>query len=309
MTSSPVTVRDVKYLQGVAMVSVGALCLSTSGIVLRHMEAADGWQILFYRSLAYVATVLAFLTIRHGSGVGRSFMRIGRGGLLIVVTLGLGFIGYVFALLMTSVANAMFVISTAPFFAALLAWIVLGERVTPATRLAIVAAMAGVGIMFAGGYAGGRLLGSLVALVPPITFAVMVVVIRRSPAVDMIPAICLAGLVSAAISALMVERFAIPVDDLLRCLYLGTFQAGAGFILVSLGARYVPAAGVALFNLTEVVLNPIWVWIGVNEVPELWTLVGGSVVLASVAAHAGAGVRRQGRSDGGGGTPTVRPRR
>ena len=128
--------------------------------------------------------------------------------------------------------------------------------------------------MMVNGIQGGRLLGNLVALGPPVSFAIMLVTLRRAGDRDMIPAICLAGFVGAALGFVMADSLILSRHDLALCLFLGVVQYTGGFVLITLGARYLPAAEVALLSLAETVLAPIWVWLGVGEVPTLLTLVG-----------------------------------
>lgn len=272
------------------MVLAGGVCLSLGGLLLRYIEDAGGWQILFYRSLAFVATVLVLIVARHRARTARAFLEVGWSGVLVALSLGFGFTFYVFAILMTTVANVVFTNSSGPLFAALLGWMFLGERVRPATWLAIVLALAGIGLMFADGLATGSYLGNIVALGVPLSFATMVVFIRRGRNVDMLPAICLAGVISAAVSAAMADSLAISVHDLVLSILLGAVQVGGGFILITLGTRYVPAAEVALYAFSETIFAPIWVWLAIGETPNPLALLGGVIVFASVAGRVIAGV-------------------
>jgi drug/metabolite transporter (DMT)-like permease len=286
--------RDPKYPLGVAMVMTAGVCLSFGGLIVRHIEAADGWQILFYRSIAFAATVLAFLLVRYRGRVVRPFAKIGWNGVLAALCLAAGSASYVFALLLTTVANAVFIVSASPFFAAILGWLVLGERVHGTTWLAIAAAIAGIGLMFIDGLTAGRWLGNLVALTAPVSFAVMIVIMRRTKSVDMMPATCLAGVIMAGVGLLMVDSLAIPERDLALALTMGFGQLGIAVILITLGARHVPAAEVALLSLTEAAFAPVWVWLVVDEVPNALALAGGTIVLTAVVAQALGGVRRKG---------------
>ena len=276
---------------GAALALGGGALLSLAGITLRHMEAAGGWQILFYRSLTFFVVVAAYLALRYRSRVVSSFVRVGKPGVVVALSLGLGSACYVFALLLTTVANALFIISAAPFMTAILGWLWLRERVTPITWAAMTFALAGIALMVVNGVQSGRLLGNVVALGAPVSFAVMLVALRSAGDRDMIPAICLAGVVSAGLGLAMMDSLAISRHDLLLCLFLGVVQYTGGFVLLALGARYLPAAEVALLALSEIVLAPIWVWIGVGEVPALATLVGGGIVLSAVIAQSAMGMR------------------
>ncbi|MFQ5544461.1 MAG: DMT family transporter [Acidiferrobacterales bacterium] len=293
MTRTQVVEKDSSYPRGVLMVLCAGICLSTGGLIIRHIETADGWQIMFYRATSFVVTLLIFLAVRYRGRVVQPFKSIGVNGLLVAMFLGLGSICYLFAILLTTVANAMFIISAAPFFTAAAAWLLLGERVRTVTWCFMTAALAGIGLMFVDGFVTGRWLGNVLALGVVASFVGMLVVIRRSKAIDMVPATCLGGVVAGIISVFMVDTFWISRQDLILCILLGSAQFGAGFILITMGTRLVPAAEVALLALTETVLAPIWVWLVINEIPSVLTMLGGAVVLSAVVSQAVLGIRME----------------
>ena len=270
------------YRRGILQLVASGFFLSTSGIALRIIEQADGWQILFYRSLALSVTILLILVFQKGSRVFDEFRGLEWNDCLLAVFLGTGFVAYVFALLYNTVANALFIFSCAPFVAGFLGWILLGERVATRTWFAIGAAMAGLTVMVGSELAVSRYLGTLIALWIPIAYAASIIVIRSSKRENMLAALCLAGLVSGGLSAIFVTDYALTLQDLIISLYLGVFQAGVGFTLVVLGSRYVPAAQVGLLAMVEPVLAPIWVWMGVGEVPGLATIVGGAIIFLAI---------------------------
>jgi drug/metabolite transporter (DMT)-like permease len=278
--------QDAKYPLGVAMVLVAGVCLSFGGLILRHVESADIWLMVFYRSLTFSGTLFLFLLVVYRGRVVRPFLAIGREGVVVALSLGAGAICYLLAIDLTTVANVVFILGSGPLWTALLGRLVLGERVRPVTWAAMAAALCGITLMVAEGLGSGRLAGNVIALGAAVSFAVMVVAIRRVKSVDMVPASCLGGLVGAAAAATMIGGFGISGHDLVLALLLGSVQLGAGFLLITLGTRRVPAAEVPLLALTEVVLAPIWVWFWVNEVPSRMTLLGGAVVLAAVVGQA-----------------------
>jgi len=289
--ASALRIRNRRHATGVALVLTGGLLLSLAGITLRLMESASGWQVLFYRALSFCVVIFLFLVFRYRLRVFRAFVQVGKPGLIVALSLGLGSVCYLFSLLLTTVANALFVVSSGPFMTAVLGWIVLRERVRPVTWITMTFALAGVAIMVFNGIQSGRLLGNIVALGAAATFAIMLVTLRRTGDRDMLPAICLAGLVGVVVGFAMSDTLLVSRHDLALCLFLGVVQYAGGFVLIALGARYIPAAEAALLVLVEVVLAPIWVWIGVGEVPTLLTLVGGGIVLLAVVAQSVAGLR------------------
>jgi len=256
--------------------------LSTAGIALRLVELADGWQILFYRSFALSVTILLILVFQKRSRFLDEFRGLGWNDCLLAVFLGTGSVAYVFALLYNTVANALFIFSCAPFLTAFLGWILLGERVATRTWFAIGVAMAGLAVMVVSELAVSHYLGTLLALWIPIAYAASIIAVRRSKRDNMLVALCLAGLVAGGLSAFFVTDFSLTSRDLIISLYLGVFQFGVGFTLVVLGSRYVPAAQVGLLALVEPVLAPVWVWMGVGEVPGLATIVGGTIILLAI---------------------------
>lgn len=273
------------------MIVAGAVCLSSAGIILRNVEAATGWQILFYRGIAFVATVLCVIAVRNHGQIVRPFLDIGRNGVLVAMFFAVGSVCYVFAMMLTTIANATFIIGASPVFVAAAAWLVLGERLSRVALLALIAALVGVVLMFMDGYAGGRMLGNIIALGVVAGFTGMLVVLRQSKSTDMLPATCLGGAMMWLVAAFMADSFAISSHDLLLSLLLGSVQFGVGFSLITLGTRYVPAAEVALLTLVESVLAPIWVWIWVNEVPSSLSLVASSVIFVALVVLGGTGIR------------------
>ena len=280
------------YRRGIFQLVASGFFLSTSGIALRIIEQADGWQILFYRSLALSVTILLILVFQKGSRFFDEFRGLGWNDCLLAVFLGTGFVAYVFALLYNTVANALFIFSCAPFVAGFLGWILLGERVATRTWFAIGVAMAGLAVMVGSELAVSHYLGTLLALWIPIAYAASIIAVRSSKRDNMLVALCLAGLVAGGLSAIFVTDYALTSRDLIISLYLGVFQVGAGFTLVVLGARYVPAAQVGLLALVEPVLAPIWVWMGVGEVPSLATIVGGTIIFLAITTDGILNIKR-----------------
>ncbi|MDJ0610470.1 MAG: DMT family transporter [Kiloniellales bacterium] len=283
------------YRLGIASLLLSGFFASLAGLLVRSVETAGGWQILFYRTLFCALTLALFLAWRHGGGVIGAFRRIGRSGLIVVAGLGFAFIFYIFALLSTTVANVVFIVSASPFVAAALGWIALREPVTPGLWLAMIASFLGLAIMLGDGLAQGSLVGFLLALGCCLGYAVTLVALRSGRAVDMLPACCLAAFAAAAVSAAFVPSFALSAHDLVITLLLGVLQLALQYILVTYASRRVQAAEIAFFSRVQVVLAPLWVWIGVGEVPSLLTLLGGLVVFSAVLGNAAFSWRAGGR--------------
>lgn len=274
-----------KYTLGASLVIVGGVFLSTNGLMLRFIESANGWQILFYRGLAFTLILLLILLCKYGRETATAFKAVGGRGLIIALTLGISSGFYIFALLLTTVANAMFIIGAAPLATAFAAWLILGERTSMVGVITMLGALAGIGLLVADGLAGGRWLGNLAALCVLVGFVVYLLTLRGSATTDMLPAICLAGLVMVAIGYAGADNLIMSSNDLLIALVMGGVQFSLGFMCYTLAARYILASEVAFFTLVESILAPLWVWIGVGETPGGLTLLGIGIVLFFVALY------------------------
>lgn len=297
--ATPAAASDALYARGVVLVLLAGVAWSTAGLVIRLMEQADGWQIVFWRSAAMVPTLLVFIALRNRGALALAFRRAGWNALVGGLCMSFAFVGFVFALLHTTVANVLFILSAAPLLAAVLGRLILGEAVRPATWIGMTGAVVGVGVMVAGSLERGALFGNLIALLTTFGFAGFTIALRRGRQVDMLPAVCLGGVFSMLLAGLAIgitapglAGFRVSGHDLALCLSLGIVQLSLGLALYTFGSRHVPAAELALLAMTEVVLGPIWVWLGVGETPAAATLFGGAVVLAAVVFQAIHGARR-----------------
>ncbi len=264
---------------------MGGVFLSTSGIMLRSLERADGWQVILFRSLTFFITIGAIMLFRYRRKTFAVYRAVGLKGILAATLLGLGSVCYVFAMLHTTVANVVFIIGSAPLVTALLAWLFLKEKISVWSLAAMFTSVIGIGLMFVDGLVSGGLFGNLLALLLVFLFAVYLLLLRSSKHIDMIPATGLSGLITCIIALVMVGDIDISLHDLVICMMLGSFQLGLGFLFLTVGTRFIPAAEVALFSMSETILNPLWVWIWVHEVPGGYALLGSAIVLVSVVVY------------------------
>ena len=270
---------------------IAGLVLSTGGPIIRNISDASGFQIVFWRSVSQSIFVLLFLLARNRRTTVKVFIDIGHSGLIASLFLGLAFFGFVFSITNTTVANTMFLISTVPFFTALLAWPMLREKVTGATWIAILVALIGVLVMVSQALTMGKILGNVMGLFCAGSTALYIICVRwgavEGRQIDMIPVVCVAGLVAALISFIFEGgRVSVSSNDLIWCLIAGACQNGPGFMLYTMAARYVAAAELSLLGLVEVIIGPIWVWLLFNEIPALSTVTGGIFVLSAVVGLA-----------------------
>lgn len=270
-----------------------ALCApvfwSVTGIVVRLLEGADSWQINVYRSGSLALFVLGFLFYRYGPGVFRLFPEWGLKPVLGGLCVGLAMFCNILAIEHTTVANATLMMAAGPIVAAIAGSWFLNEKVSGITWISIFIAAVGIAVMVGGNPLEGGLFGDLIALLGMLGFGAYAVVLRTGKHMDMTPAVFYAGLLSAlaAGSVAMVagSSLIISTNDALWCAFLGIVQLGLGSILFAMASTVVPAVELTLFALGEPILAPIWVWIGVGEIPATSTFIGGGILFVALLIH------------------------
>lgn len=287
----------IALLRGRLLVLFSGVAMSLGGLFIRSIQDANEWQILFWRSIGIILALLVYVGIRSRGRVAGAFRAVGLKGVVAGACLASGFTGFVFSITHTTVANTLFMLSAAPFVTAILSRLLLGEQVTRGTWAAMAGAAVGVAIMVGEGMAAGDLFGNLMALGAAVGFAGFSIALRSGREVDMMPATCLAGVFSAGGAGLVLMAggggFAVSAADMGLCIAYGAIAIGVALMIYTLGSRLVPAAELTLLSLTEVVLGPIWVWLAFAEVPSELTLLGGGVLLGSLAFRAATGIRRR----------------
>ena len=272
----------IKNLPGPLLIFLGACSLSFGGLIVKSFEGATLWQILFWRTVFFLLVISIYLIISYKKKVFQSFYNSGIPGFFGGFVLSLGFCGYVFAMYNTTVANANFIIQTQTIFLAIFGYIFLKEKISVITLTSIILAISGIFLMIGNSLSPGQLSGNIAAFIMPISFATLILVVRKYPNVDMVPAQFIAGIFALTIGFLMSETLIISINDIFLGFLAGFFQIGLGFIFITIGAQKTPAAMVGVIMLTEAILGPLWAWIFINEQPPFIVLIGGSIVLFAV---------------------------
>ena len=272
----------VYKIPGPLLILTGGFCLSWGGLILRSFESASIWQILFYRSIFFLWVLIAFILLTYRKKTFKKIKEAGVPGLIGGVFLSTNFVAYMYSMMETTVANVVFIISTQTVFLPIVAYIFLKEKISPRGYVAIVLAMIGVTLMIGDSLGTGSLKGNLAALTIPINFSVLVLIIRKYPKVDMIPAIFYAGILSCLYGLFLLEDMVISTKDIWLSFLLGVPQLAFGFIFITIGSRTTPAVMVGLLMLMESIFAPIWVWLFFNEIPPASVLIGGIIILSAV---------------------------
>lgn len=283
------SMHAVDSRRGYAMLLMvlGSVAISFGGLVQRSIEIASPWQINIYRSLGLIVAIAAIVAIQNRGRFFATLFSVGRFGMLAGVLLAGAGICFIQAFTHTTIANAMFIFGAIPFFAALLARLFLGEHLRRSTLVTMLFAGAGLALMVYNGISVGSGFGNLMALATALCFAGFAVVVRYRRRVEMLPSLLIASALIIAISLpVSGGDLALPLNDILLCLFWGACLSGFVNWTFIIASRHLAAAEVTLLMLIEFALGPIWVWLFIDEVPTRWTLIGGSVIITSVAARA-----------------------
>jgi drug/metabolite transporter (DMT)-like permease len=302
------------HRRAVLLMVCAASLWSIAGVFTRHLEAARDFEVTLWRSFFSAIFVAGALVWQQGAGKTVATVRgLGRLGVLSGLMWCVMFNCFMIALTKTTVANTLVVMSVSPLLTAFLAWLLLKQAIPPRTWIAIAAALIGIVWMFVHGMSdvnGQHLLGMAIASAVPVAAAINVIAIKKAGhGIDLIPAI----LLGSGFSVAMMLPFAWPLQaslhDVAILAILGVFQLGFPCMLMVRSTRGLSAPEIALLGLLEVLLGPLWAWLGAGEVPARETLIGGAMVMAALvfneisnrgSVYRGAGVRAQGAEKPGG---------
>jgi len=278
-------VTFLNRIPGPLLIFLGAICLSFGGLIVKSFEGANLWQILFWRQTFFAIIVALYLVITYKKNFFKSFYNSGLSGFIGGIFLGIGFVAYVFSMYTTTVANTNFIITTETIFLAVFGYFFLKEKIDLITFIAIILGMSGVLLIVGSSLSiqsSEQFIGNIVAFIMPISFAILVVIIRKYPNVDMVPAQFTAGIFAAIIGYFIAGKLSISPHDLFLALMAGFFQIGFGFILITIGSQTTPSAVVGVLMLTEAVFGPLWAWLFINEIPPMSVLIGGGIIIFSI---------------------------
>jgi drug/metabolite transporter, DME family len=275
---------------GVVYVLLATLGWSLSGIFVRFMPELDGWQINCWRGLFLGIFLFLYLLAVYRGQLFKQFCKVPAAAFLATAVLfSLGSTMYVASLTKLSVATVSVIGASAPLIAALLSPLVTRERPGAASWIAAMMALAGVAVIAWDGLAAGSWLGLLFACCIPLTFAGQTLALRRYRDVDMVPAICVGGFVSFFLAgglgfAAGTEGggFNVGSEHMVLLAAMAVFQLALPLVFYTYGAKSVSAVSLTLFSVLDSVLNPLWPWLFLHEVPGRAAFTGGAIILAAI---------------------------
>jgi len=269
-------------IPGYILLLFGGFCLSWGGLIIRQFQEAGVWEILLLRSFFFLIALVIFLFSTYKKN---TFKIIGDSGFPAVLGgffLSLSFVAYTFAITATTVANVVFIISTQTVFLGLFGYFFLKEKISLISFLSILLAMGGISIMVGDSISSGSLFGNIIALAIPINFSILVIIIRKFPKLDMVPAIFYSGIFACFYGLALSDTLNFTSHDILMGFILGVPQLAFGFICITIGSNTTKAVTVGILMLSETLCAPLWVWLFLNEIPPTSVFIGGSIIILAV---------------------------
>lgn len=277
--------RSSRYLFGIACCCLATLGWSLSGLFVRCMPELDGWSVNGYRAPATAICLLIYLLLRYrGDVMTHLWPRQPQALFAVGAFFGIGSTLYAYALTKGTVASVSVLGATSPFFAALLAWLVMRERSSAVSLAATLIALVGVTIVVQAEMAAltTGFTAAVISLGYAFCFAGQTVWLRQYRDLEMIPGIALGGLMVFAFVALFIGLPALPAWQIGLLALMGLVQLALPLILFAEGAKHVPVVPAMLIALADVVLNPFWVWLVHGEQPPSGTVAGGALILSAI---------------------------
>jgi drug/metabolite transporter (DMT)-like permease len=278
--------------KGILMSLGGVFVLSPDSLLIR-LAGLDDYTLIFYRGLFPIFSISLILWIYYRKRFLPALLAIGWAGILNGVLFSAVNISINGAIQRTSVANTLLLLASAPVFAAILSLLVLRENQRPSTWLIIALSLVSIFIIGWGSYGSDGLPGDLLALACAFFTACSAILLRYKKNVDLVPSVILGSLFSACYALTQAPELAISTTQLFYVAIIGFLLVPFAFTVLTIAPRFANSAEVQLVYLLESVLGPLWVWLVINETPSMNTLVGGSMLLISVAWFAHHTIRQE----------------
>ena len=277
-----------RHLKGLLMSVFAVVILSPDSVLIRLVEEAspevDSWTVLFWRGLLYAVGVSLLVFMKYGSKTIAEFKNIGKGGLVIGFFSGISTGTFVFAIVYTSIANALVIISTGPIMIAIVAWFLLKEKSSVITWTSMIIVFIGIYIVMSGSFGGQNLVGDFFALITAVMMGFTFTLTRKYKHINMVPVNAIGGLIAALIAFVMANQISVPAEVVGYIIAMGAILS-ISFSLITIAPRYMPAAEVGMIMPLETVLGSLIAWYFISEVPSTNAIIGGTIVIVTLFLH------------------------
>ncbi|EAR07353.1 DMT family transporter [Reinekea blandensis] len=286
------TERLIDHRQGITLAGIGVLVLGFDALLVR-LAGTTPANVAFWRGLLVCVSLLTFMTVTGRLAELRRYRAHGLAALAVTVLYGINSALFVVSVSHTKVANTVVILSSSAFFAALFSWFLLREKLPLRTWVAIVVALTGVLVVFAGSFGLADWRGDLVALILAMLMGLTLTLLRRLPELPKIPVVALSGLITALLAVPFAQPLSLDMASYGWLAVMGLVQMPVASVLLMMATRYLPSPEVSLFLLIETILGPVWVWLVLQESIPSMTLIGGSAILAAITVHSWLALKRE----------------
>ena len=270
--------------KGSLLAFVAVLFITPDSLFIR-LSNVDTWGLVFYRGIIPFFTVFLGMILIYKLNFFKILFDSGYHGIIYVITFSITNITFVVSIQNTNVANTLVMIATAPLLSAILGAIFLKEPPDKKTWISIIITFFAILYIFFDSLKMGNFYGDILGFITAIGLAVGAITIRSAKSKNLVPAAVVGKLFVASFALLFIESFVLQDKDLLIVPLMCILCVAIPFVLVTIAPRFITAAEVNLFFLLETIIGPIWVWLIIKEQPSIETLLGGLVIIITIAIH------------------------
>lgn len=280
------------HAKGLFLAITGILVLTPDALLIRLIEA-DQWSLLFWRGMFTFLSLAFYISLTRPGNLVAYGRRLSRKEIVVAALFAVNTILFVTSIRHTAVANTLVIISTAPVFAALLSSLFLREHAPLRTWLTTIIGVACITFIMGGDFSQINWIGDGAAVAVAFILGAILTLLRHEGEDQDDPAaiIALGGLMTAVMVIFLASPFSLQGPDWLFMLILGGFVMPVSFVLTSMAPKYLPAPEVGLIFLLETILGPLWVWLVIGEAPPQLTLLGGTILVATLIIHTALSLR------------------
>lgn len=270
--------------KGSLLAFIGVMFITPDSLLIR-LSGLDTWSLLFYRGAIPFIFVLFGLIIFYKTNIVKATLKIGYIGIFYVISFSICNITFILSIQNTNVANTLIMVAMAPMMSAILAAIFLKEPTKKETWIAIFITFFSVTFIFYDSVQLGNIKGDIFGFITALGLAISANLARFAKNRDLVPSAVIGKLVVAIFAFFFVDNFELIKMDIIIIPLMCIMCVAIPFVLVTIAPRYISAPEVNLFFLLEVILGPIWVWLIIKEQPSFQTVLGGIIIILTIAIH------------------------
>ena len=270
--------------KGSLMAFVAVMFITPDSLFIR-LSNVETWSLVFYRGIIPFVLVFIGMLLIYRLKFFNLLRSNGYYGFAYVLTFSVTNIAFVVSIQNTNVANTLIMIATAPMLSAILGSFFLKENPDKKTWVAIFITFFAALYIFYDSIKLGNFFGDILGFVAAMGLAVGAVIIRSAKKLNLVPSAVVGKLIIALFAILFVKDYSLNNNDIYIVPLMCVMCVAIPFVLVTIAPRFITAAEVNLFFLLETIIGPIWVWLIIKEQPTPETIVGGAIIVLTIATH------------------------